>query len=65
MYRIAILGCENSHANKFLNYVIKESLYPDIEIAGVWSDEPEAVKKLVEGSTRPIPPKDLYEIDLP
>ena len=48
MYKIAILGCENSHANKFLNYVIKESLYPDIEIAGVWSDEPDAVKKLVD-----------------
>ena len=48
MKKIAILGCENSHANKFLNYVIKESLYPDIEIAGVWSDEPDAVKKLVD-----------------
>jgi len=24
-----------------------------------------AVKKLVEGSTKPLPPKDLYEIDLP
>ena len=24
-----------------------------------------AVKKLVDGSSKPIPPKDLYEIDLP
>ena len=24
-----------------------------------------AVKKLVEGSSKPLPPKDLYEIDLP
>ena len=45
MYKIAILGCENGHANAFLKFV-KEGKYPDIEIIGIYSDEPEAVKKL-------------------
>ncbi len=48
MFKIAILGCENSHANKFLNYVIKDGLYPDVEVVGVWSDEPEALGKIVD-----------------
>ena len=29
MKKIAILGCENSHANVFLNYIIKDKLYND------------------------------------
>lgn len=45
MYKIAILGVENSHADAFLKFV-KEGAYPDIEIVGIYSDEPEAVKKL-------------------
>ena len=48
MFRIAILGVENSHANSFLNYVVKDKLYPDIEVVGVWSDEPEALQKIVD-----------------
>lgn len=47
MYKIAILGVENSHADAFLKFV-KEGHYPDIEIVGIYSDEPEAVKKLNE-----------------
>ena len=45
MYKIAILGCENSHAKNFLN-LIKEGLYPEIEVIGVYSNEPEAAKIL-------------------
>ena len=45
MYKIAILGCENSHADSFLN-LMKEGLYPDIEVVGVYSDEEEPPKKL-------------------
>ena len=45
MYRIAILGCENSHAKNFLT-LIAEGNYPDIEVVGIYSDEPEAVQKL-------------------
>lgn len=46
MFKIAILGCENSHANTFLNYIIKDKLYPDIEVAGVYSDDFDAANKL-------------------
>jgi len=45
MYKIAILGCENSHANNFLN-LISEGHYPEIEVVGIYSNESEAVKKL-------------------
>ena len=46
MYRLAILGCENSHADSFLDFVLKDGLYPDIEIAGVYSDDPDAVERM-------------------
>lgn len=45
MYKIAILGCENSHARNFLD-LIGEGYYPDIEVIGIYSNEPEAVQKL-------------------
>lgn len=48
MKKIAILGCENSHANSFLNYIIKDKLYPDIEVVGVYSDDENASRKLSE-----------------
>ena len=48
MYKIAILGCENSHANSFLNYIIKDGLYPDIEVVGVFSEYEGAAEKLHE-----------------
>ena len=48
MYKIAILGCENSHANSFLDYIIKDKLYNDIEVIGVYSDDMEAAQKLNE-----------------
>lgn len=43
MFRVAILGCENSHANAFLKAVIKDKIVDDIEFVGVYSDEPELV----------------------
>ena len=48
MYKIAILGCENSHANTFLNFVIKDKIYTDVEVVGVYSDNLEAANKLNE-----------------
>ena len=45
MFKIAILGCENSHANNFLK-LISEGAYPDITVVGIYSCEPEAVQKL-------------------
>ena len=46
MFKIAILGCENSHANNFLSQIYDEKLYPDIEVVGVYSNEPAASDKL-------------------
>lgn len=48
MFKVAILGCENSHANSFLKYVITDKKYDDIEFVGIYSDDAEAVKKLEE-----------------
>ena len=48
MYKIAILGCENSHADSFLDFIIKDKLYTDIEVVGVYSDDLEAAQKLNE-----------------
>ena len=47
MYKIAILGCENSHANNFLK-LIKQGFYPDIQVLGVFSEETAAAEKLRE-----------------
>ena len=46
MYKIAILGCENSHANAFLDLILKDKVYTDIEVLGVYSDDAEAAQKL-------------------
>ncbi len=48
MYKVAILGCENSHANSFLNAVINEKLVDNVEFVGVYSDDFEAARKLKE-----------------
>ena len=48
MKKIAILGCENSHADAFLNFIYNTDSYRDVEVVGVYSNEPEAVKKLNE-----------------
>lgn len=45
MYKIVILGCENSHADNFLK-LISAGNYPDIEVIGVYSNEPEAAARL-------------------
>lgn len=47
MFKIAILGCENSHANNFIE-LINKGRYPDIEVVGVYSNEAEASAKLSE-----------------
>jgi len=53
MYKIAILGCENSHADNFLR-LMAEGKYPDMEAVGIYSCEPEAVRKLHEKYGTPI-----------
>ena len=48
MFKVVILGCENSHADSFLNFIIRDKLYTDVEVLGVYSDFPEASQKLSE-----------------
>ncbi len=59
MYKIAILGCENSHANGFLDFIIKDKKYPDVEVLGVYSDDREAAEKL--NATYGVPVLDTYD----
>lgn len=47
MYRIAILGCENSHAAMFLNIINNEKI-EDVEVVGVYSYDTAEAKKLNE-----------------
>ena len=41
MKKIAILGCENSHANSFIEFIQTKEEYKDVEILGVYTDETE------------------------
>lgn len=54
MYKVAILGCENSHAGNFLKAVIKENLVDDVEFVGVYSYDAEAANKLHEEYGVPV-----------
>lgn len=54
MKKIAILGCENSHANSFLDFIYNTEDYRDIEVIGVYSNEPAASKALNEKFGVPI-----------
>ena len=53
MYKIALLGVENSHAKSFLQ-LVEEGAYPDITVVGVYSNEPEAAAKLNEQFGVPV-----------
>ena len=46
MKKIAILGCENSHANAFLKLIKENEKYADIKVAGVFSEDVQASQKL-------------------
>ena len=46
MKRIAILGCENSHADAFLTCIRDKQEFSDVEVVGVYSDDREAAEKL-------------------
>ena len=48
MKKIAILGCENSHAASFLNTIKAHEEFSDVEVVGVYSDEREAAEKLLD-----------------
>lgn len=46
MKRIAILGCENSHADFFLKFIKENKEFSDVEVVGIYSDERESAEKL-------------------
>lgn len=48
MKKVVILGCENSHANKFLAKIAEGGEFADIEVIGIYSDELDTAKKLNE-----------------
>lgn len=48
MKRIAFLGCENTHADLFIDIIKNNSQYKDIEIVGVYSEDVSAADKLAE-----------------
>lgn len=54
MKRIAILGCENSHANAFLKFIREREEFSDVEVVGVYSDQKEAAEKLREQFGVPV-----------
>ena len=54
MKKIAIIGCENSHANAFLKCIKENEKYSDIEVIGVYSEETEAAKKLSDEYGVPV-----------
>lgn len=58
MFKIAILGCENSHAATFLRVIRDENL-TDIQVVGVYSCFPGEAEKLQE--TYGVPVADSYD----
>lgn len=46
MKKVAILGCENSHANYFIDAIKKREEFSDVTVVGVYSDDREAAEKL-------------------
>lgn len=53
MFKIAILGCENSHADNFLK-VIREENYEDVQVLGVFSEYEGAAEALREKYGVPV-----------
>lgn len=45
MYKVAILGCENSHADEFLDLIVNKKVVTDVEIVGVYTDDPAAAEE--------------------
>lgn len=54
MKKIAILGCENSHANAFLTFIREKEEFRDIQVVGVYSDDRTAAEKLNETFGVPV-----------
>ncbi len=59
MIKVAILGCENSHADTFIDFVLNKKLVTDVEFVGVFSEEKEATDRIYEKFK--IPAADSYD----
>lgn len=54
MKKIAILGCENSHADNFLKFIRENEAYSDVEVVGIYSNEMAACNELHDTFGVPI-----------
>ncbi len=54
MKKIAILGCENSHADAFLTCIRDKEEFHDVEVVGVYSDDRTASERLHEKFGVPV-----------
>ncbi len=54
MFKIAILGCENSHADTFLKFIYEDKLYDNVEVKGVFSRDRAAAERLSEKFAVPV-----------
>ncbi|MBR5527777.1 MAG: Gfo/Idh/MocA family oxidoreductase [Clostridia bacterium] len=54
MFKTVILGCENSHADSFLDLIANDPDFAEIEVIGIYSDEEESTKKLHERFNVPV-----------
>ena len=48
MKKIAILGCENTHADAFISCIKEKEEFGDVQVVGVYSDDRSAAEKLNE-----------------
>ena len=54
MKKIAILGCENSHADSFLKFIRENDEFSDVEVVGVYSTDRAAADKLHDAFGVPV-----------
>ncbi len=54
MKRIAILGCESSHADIFIKLIKEKEEFHDVKVLGVYSNDPEAAEKLHRSFSVPV-----------
>ena len=54
MKKIAILGCENSHADAFLTNLRDRKEFSGVQVVGVYSDDDAAARKLQEKFGVPV-----------
>ncbi len=63
MYRVGIIGCENSHAAAFIDVFSQNAEYSDIKVVYAWSAYPEACDKLKSkyGDVEIITPDEMLD----